>query len=225
MAERDRAETDAYIVARFAEWAGDLAYSRTLYAKVGRGEQYRLFPEKFDGPTDVIGFVSSLRAARLGEPTFEQSRALASKVFAVEREDEKSTVVEPLPLRPTANLRAVVHRVGVRDFEMRAYLSNPDYERRLFAMATKLGARQTASADQGEATATKGAYVSPGGEWVIEGVLFQQVAVSDFGLIKSDGRWTKEEPPRDAGEVLAPFQKLLDALDPSVAAANVQGGQ
>jgi hypothetical protein len=218
MAERDQADTNAYIVARFAEWAGDLSYSRDLYAKVGRGEQYRLFREKFDRPTDVIGFVASLRAARLGEPIGER-QTLAAKAFALEMADEITAHVDPLPLRATQNLRAVVHRVGQRDFEMRAYPSNLDYESRLYEMAQKFGTGSATSDGKRKADQERKSYKSPGGEWVIEGVLFQQVTVSDFGLIKSDGRWTKEDLPRNAEEILAPFQRLLYTLDPSAASA------
>lgn len=122
MAENDESDVEIYVVARFAEWAGDLDYSRMLYAEFGRGMQYELFPERFDRPADVIRFVSELRAARLGEPVSDETRRLATNVFAVEQQVKSTETKKPLLLRPTAHLRAVVHRVGTRDFEMRAYM-------------------------------------------------------------------------------------------------------
>ncbi|WP_373653485.1 hypothetical protein [Schlesneria sp. DSM 10557] len=210
MAEISDAEAKNYVVARFAEWAGDLAYSRSLYAEFGVNKKYAQIPDRFDDPVDVIGFVSTLRAVRLGEPTHEETRRLAFDVFSPEIEETTKSAPEPLLLQPTLNLRAVVHRTGVRDFEMRGYLINPEYESQLYSSATKLGAQTEEDRDD---SAGKSAYASPGGEWVVEGVLFQQVTVSDFGLIKSMGRWTKTELPSNVDEISGPFQQLLESLD------------
>lgn len=223
MADIERTNVDAYVVARFAEWAGDVEYSRKLYAEFGRGTRYYRFPEQFDGPVEVIRFVSELRAARLGKPVPEETRLLANEVFAVEEEGISTEAAKPVALEPTTHLRAVVHRVGTRDFEMRGYLSAPDFERHLYANAAALGARPLAT--DLDALDSDSIYSGPGGAWVIEGTLFQQVAVSDFGLIKSRGRWTRAELPRDAREVLDPFQRLLDALDPVRVQVSVREGQ
>lgn len=213
MAETEGPVIEAYIVARFAEWAGDRDHSRRLYAECGGRRPYNDFPKRFDGPLEVIRFVSELRAARLGEPVSDGTRVFAAKVFATEGHLRSLPPPEPMLLTPTRHLRAAVHRVGNRDFQMRAYLDRLEFEPRLYENARRVGtaAVQTASAE----TIGDRVYDSPGVTWVIEGRLFQKVTVSDFGLIKSEGRWTQQELPRTADEVLRPFQRLLEALDPA----------
>lgn len=225
MAKQDKLSAQIYAIARAAEWAGDLDFSRVMYAEFSGPSQYLLFPERFDGPMDVIRFVSALRAARLNEPTMSrETRSLAEKVFSVERLERKSFAApEPMPLLPTAHLRAVVHRTGERDFEMRGYMTSADFDQSLYANARKLAATRKLELAEEDTQSSPTSYGSPAGTWVIEGTLFQQVSVSDLGLIKSRGQWTRKELPSDSDAILSPFQVLLDALDPSDMSASIQG--
>src|SRR5690606_41439054 len=94
--------------------------------------------------TDVIAFVSRLRAVRLGEPATKDTIELAQRVFS-DSTAQKLEAPKPLLLRETPHLRGVVHRTGVRTFEMPAYLTDLSYEETIYRVSEK---RSFVSADQ-----------------------------------------------------------------------------
>jgi hypothetical protein len=117
----------------------------------------------------------------------------------------------------TRHLRGVIWRLGSREFQMYAYLTDLSWESNLFKNAkifiSKFGEEKLPSyLDSGEEARIK-SFMGSSGSWLITGNPFFQVHISDLGLIEAHGLWIKKELPKEAGQIKKAFSSILDKLD------------
>lgn len=217
---------DVFILARRAEWAGDVGYCRRRLFELrklterGRGMGSR-------HPLAVLRGAGESILHRLGG-----REALPRRLVIV-----------------TRHLRGVVWQTGAREFELRAFLRRPEWEDGLYRHAllaaeaptvTELepegggedrddGGRQGELFRQGERAPEIDEGPSVSWEEDARGLLCV-VTVDDFCLIKAKGLWAAEGRPQSAEEVTDRFAGILrriEAPDPAPvrSAGRLKGGR
>jgi hypothetical protein len=121
---------------------------------------------------------------------------------------------QPEPLA-TPHLRGVVWRRGVREFELRAFLTDLSWQDRLFAIVQDFRDPAEEKEPTEDLRSPDGVrtYQRLGGAWTVEGNPFLQVQVSDMGLIRAEALWTERALPDDASPIIGRFTELLKQLD------------
>lgn len=215
----DRRITDAYTLAKRAEWAGDTEFFRARVADLreltrGKGES-----EDWEPP-------ALLRRAAESMAEHMEGREAPPRELVIK----------------TKHLRGVVWQTGPRDFEMSAYLSDPSWEESLFRHArlaavapgtASLPEERDGGDEDRRATRGRGKRAElydpfpnierapsvtsgRGVSWEedADGLLCS-TTVSGLGLIKARGLWTGQEAPEAAHEIVSRFMGILDRIDPA----------
>src|ERR1019366_9984261 len=112
--DRDREVAD-FVVAAFAEWAGDFAYALAQRHLLASSKQFD-DETRFAEPVDALAFTSTVRAKQIrarmtGESGSQGWRSPGSRI---EGHDVPSE-----PILVSDHLRAVVRPLGPREYEMR----------------------------------------------------------------------------------------------------------
>src|SRR2546430_13772592 len=106
------AETDKFIVATFALWAGDFAFCEELLREFSPPAETPTFVEDIQHPEDVIRSTGALRLRQLWQKRGEFRK------LAAEYSDQGVEVTDKPIILETKNLRATVWRTGEREFVM-----------------------------------------------------------------------------------------------------------
>lgn len=133
----------------------------------------------------------------------------------------------------TANLRATIWRVGVREFVMYGYLINLGYAEELFDRARQIAelepaVRLTARQSSEKGKPKKGMrkkvdvdlegvkeFETPGASWTVEGNPFIQAELTDMGLIRVTALWTLRSLPDAGDQITGKLYSVLTELDQS----------
>jgi hypothetical protein len=213
---------ETYIVAQYAQWAGDYAYATQLLAEL------QLLP--FEGPLprsvsdnervernlthqdDILRVAAAPRARALRE-RIEQFGRLREGLPA------PYNAVSHTPLVLTGrHLRGTIWRTAVREFRFRCYLLHLSEEQGFLRQADALCQRnegeQEELIDAEPGTAQLPEFRGRDVSWVMPGNPFVNVTVSELCLAQALLLWVDRTPPETIEPIQRVCQKLLDELDP-----------
>jgi hypothetical protein len=207
------AETDIFIIATYALWAGDFAYAEDLLQEYSPPHQTPAISRNgIESPEAILRAIGALRLRQLRQKRGEFRRLAAEQVRNGVELTGEPTILE------TKHLRSTLWRRDERTFVMRGYLKSLLWDRRLLECAHN--AAETASHFESKQSPTRDELLESaeshypiGASWVIEGELFIQVEVTDLGQIEARGVWTRLRLPQDSEPVIGPFFNLLQSLD------------
>jgi hypothetical protein len=199
------AESDKFVIATFALWAGDFGFAEELLRGAAVPLKGLARHDRLDSPEDIIRTTAALRLRQLW-----QRRGEFRKVAS----EERGLVDAPLIISGT-HLRGAVWRIGERNFEMHAYLIDLAWERELFVRARQESDkhRPIENVESEEEATRLGNH--PGRElsWTVVGNPFMQVHVADLALIEVSFVWVAQELPHSVEEVTTPLSGLIRRLD------------
>jgi hypothetical protein len=209
------AESDKYIVATFALWAGDFAFAETLLREFSPPRNTPSLEGGIEAPEDIMRATGVLRLRQLW-----QRRGEFQKYVAEYRSHGMELVEQPLVVR-TEHLRGVVWRTGEREFQMQAYLVDLSWQDELFNRAHAEAGRHETARPSGRGTAAEPLELGRedivgrglGRAWTVTGHPFLQVEVTDLGLIDASMVWVEARLPERGEEIIGPFRGILNSLD------------
>ena len=208
------AETDRFVIASFALWAGDFDFVEKLLLEYSRPNDISSDKDEAQKPEDFIIKAGALRLRQLRQRREEFNKRAAE--YAKQGTDlrDKPYIIE------TEHLRATLRRTDIRAFLMQGYLSDVSWEKDLFVRARRFARRDQPAEDRGKSIEKDifvldddGVFKALGASWIIPGNPFIQVEVTDLGLIEASGLWTQDQLPKGVDDITAPFRKLLHDLD------------
>ncbi len=206
------AETDRFVVASFALWAGDVAYLESLLRDYPREQRTFRSLEAVEEPEEIIRIAAELRVRQLAQKRGEFNRAVEYPLGAPRMSiSDRPIVIE------TTHLRGTVWRAGLRDFLLQGYLSSLGWETNFFDRVNSLAQPSAVSSSspqdliEPEPAAESANRI--GGAWAIQGNPFVQVEVTDMGLFEANALWTGQDLPREFGPIRQAFRMLLESLD------------
>ena|SRR5579883_86574 len=213
------AETDQFIIATFALWAGDFSYVQQLLERYSPPHDTPRIADSASKPEDIIRATGALRLRQLW-----QKRGEFKKL--VEQDTDVQLTDEPIILE-TKHIRATLWRSAEREFFLQGYLKDLSWQGKLFELAHRQALNKDspkvpvfdAVTDLFEREDEQLAFVTfmpTGCSWVIAGNPFIQVELTDLGLLEAAGLWTEARLPRDAQAINNAFSKLLQSLDESL---------
>jgi hypothetical protein len=217
------AETDKFVVASFALWAGDFEYFEELLRGYSNPSDVKSIEGGAESPEDFIRATGALRLRQLRQKRGEFKKLTREYGRQGAKLTDKPTVME------TKHLRATLWRTGAREFLLQGYLTELSWQDGLFSRARHLAAANehlksknvspTSDAveelDVFESTATRKSFTGSGTAWVVAENPFIQVELTDLGLIEATGIWIERELPDAAASITQPFLRLLQGLDDS----------
>ena len=207
------ADTDKYIVATHALWAGDVEYFENLLKDFSPAKKDASRVDFAETPEDFIKATGALRLRQLW-----RKRAEFNSLVAAHSESNLEITDKPIILK-TAHLRAALWRTGEREFFMQGYLTELKWQRTLFDRAHEQAKKYLKPRlVQGKQPllkfiSTTKARVSPGSSWIAFGNPFLQIELTDMGLLEASGLWVKPLLPESGTEITNVFQALLESLD------------
>lgn len=204
------AETDGFVIATFALWAGDTQYADERLAEYSPLHSRPLATlTSLNSPEELIATTAALRRRQLATKTREFKKIVS------QRSDELGSLTEAPFVLQTDHLRATIYRRTSRQFSMRGYLRDLDWEPRLLELARKAGNLDSARLITSQPKLLKGpeSYGPLGASWAVEGSLFIEIDVTELGQIEANGVWTKLELPTGADAITKPFEAVLRSLD------------
>jgi hypothetical protein len=194
---------ETFIIARFAQWAGDFDFAQEMYGKIAHQKYHKTFPDAMEGPSDVIRVSAAFRNRQISQKK-EEFKLIVNTGLNKEQQDidYQPVIIE------TVHLRGALWRLGSREFRLRAFLSDLSWEKELFAIARELANKDLFPGQNEEI------YSPFSGSWEARlGEAFMQVFVDDMALIEVDGFWIGDTPPKSAENVKEKFMKVLLELD------------
>ncbi len=206
VAERSPSSTDAYIVARLALWAGDFDYAQNLLRDFAPLSKHGAMPDTVHNTEELIVYAAALRHRQLARRKGEFTQ-LAETISV----PDGSLTPQPLVIA-TRHLRAAVWRVGARQFQMRAYMSDLTWEAELFRLS-RAQVRELPEPSPPPRSAQPRHFVPLGTAWLRPGNPFVQIAISDLGLIQADALWTEAGAPVEFRPFHEAFKAVLESLE------------
>lgn len=211
------AETDKFIIASSALWAGDFEFFEALLREYSHPSEVEPICDNAKLPEDFIRATGALRLKQLWQRRGE-FRKLAGKY-----ERQGAAITDRPTIMQTKHLRATLWRTGTREFLMQGYLTELSWEDELFLRArllaypseisTSKGPAQTRQTAEADDLSEEESYTPLGAAWVIADNPFIQIELTDLGLVEATGIWTGRELPGAAAAITGPFLNLLHKLD------------
>jgi len=204
------AETDNYIIATFALWAGDFKFCETLLKKIAPVKQYRKIPDSVEGPEQFIKYIAALRQRQLSQKKGEFEKLISHYRSKDIDLVSSSTVIE------TNHLRGVIWRLDDRHFRLLAYLQDLSWENGLFEKSIQLLIKVREKKISGlfidtrHKPPTDSHYIR---SWGLLGNPFITVHQSEIGLIEATAIWIEEELPKDFNHIQEKLEAVLKYLD------------
>lgn len=204
-------DTENFITATFALWAGDFDHAEALL------KPYANAPS-LDGavasPDDLIRRTGALRLRQLRYKKRE-FRELA-------REHGLQTPIQATPaVLETKHMRGALWRLAAREFDLRAYLTDLSWEEKMLHLAHNEAAlherfeERIAHSDYTlKFLGDRESRTSLGVTWTVTGSMLLLAQLSDLCLLDVNGIWTQPDLPKTEHEIKEPFLLLLKALDP-----------
>jgi hypothetical protein len=210
------AETEKFIVATFALWAGDFKQVEKLLGEYSPPARTQTLDSDIESPEDLIRRTGALRLRQLRQKKGE------FKNLAREYQSGDSVLRSDPLILETDNLRSALWRVSSREFHLYAYLKNLDRQNEMIQLAHLEASRHERFeefAKQPERDLFSGEKDSEpkdplGVAWTVAGNPFLQVQVSDLCLVEVRTIWTASRLPRTAEAITKPLLSLLISLDP-----------
>ena len=211
------ADTDKFIIATFALWAGDFEHVEKLLREFSPPHETTSIDEGAEKPEDFIRATGALRLRQLRQKRGEFKKLAAEYANQEVEVTDKPTILE------TKHLRATLWRTGEREFVMQGYLKELRWQHSLFELAHREASRHDGPKPrlprslpyliepETEAQPSKPLGVA----WSIPQNPFLQVELTDLGLIEATGLWIEPRLPQNAEVIKEPFSKLLRTLDDS----------
>ncbi len=199
------AESDKFVVATFALWAGDVEFAEellrdTTIALRGTNRDHRV-----EAAEDLIRATAKLRLRQLWQRRGEFRKG-----------NRDRDLVDVPYIVPGTHIRGTVWRIGERNFEMQAYLTDLSWERDLFVRAQAEYAKHRSTVEiqrQGALTPRADAHPVRAVSWTIVGNPMMEVNVTDLAQIEVGIVWVSEELPQTSEELVAPLSGLIARLD------------
>lgn len=237
------ADTDKFIIATFALWAGDFLFFEKLLSTFSPPHRTVASERDMEEPEDFIRTTGALRLRQLWQKRSEFRK------LAAEYSSERVQVTDTPMILETEHLRATLWRTGEREFIMQGYLKDLGWQDHLFTCAReqaaksiepipetpqeelklprrkpKSSAQQTTSdidpddmSDEDYKELFHSIERPPilplGASWTQIGNPFIQVELTDLGLLEATGLWTEGRLPKKADSIVEPFMKVLRNLD------------
>ena len=211
-------DTEDFITATFALWAGDFEYAEALL------HQYSMAPPldgEVESPEDLIRRTGALRLRQLRQKKGE-FKLLAAQYPSRELKANPDVL-------ETTHLRGALWRLEAREFNLRAYLKDLSWQQNMLRLAHKealLHERVEERVDQSNyglgLRGEQQPQISLGASCTVTGSLLLRVQLSDLCLLEVNGVWTEHSLPISDHDIKQPFLKLLHALDPDIVAAQTQ---
>ncbi len=207
------AETDKFIIASFALWAGDFEFLEELLREFSPPQDTPSLQDRVESPVDIIRAAGALRLRQLW-----QKRGEFKKLIADYRMQGSEIVEQPDPLE-TLHLRATLWRVGEREFSMRAFLKDLAWQEELFGRAGREARRNrppsppTTALEPVRHPREEGSVTGLSVAWTVVGNPFMQVKLTDLGLLEVSALWIEPRLPETAEDVRTPLLQLLKTLD------------
>jgi hypothetical protein len=206
-------ETDKFVIATFALWAGDIKYCERLLREFSPVAGQRAADAHIGAPEDFIRVAGALRLRQLWQKRGE------FKSLAAEYGHAGLVLTDEPLILGTDHLRAAVWRLGEREFLMQAYLTNLEWQHSLFERAVTEASRSSptrgiaSAVRQPETNVEDEAVQSLGVAWAVPGNPFLQVELTDLALLEATALWTEPSLPENGEVITNSLQHLLDALD------------
>jgi len=207
------AETDNFIIATFALWAGDFSYCEQLLREFSLSHDAPSLDQSVERPEDFLRATGVLRLRQLWQKRGE-FRKLSLDYTGTDIEiTDKPIILE------TTHLRATLWRTGEREFLLQGYLKDLSWQSGLFERAhvhlSGVAEKKDSilPADSAGTQAEGRPYMPLGAAWIVEGNPFIQVELSDLGLLEASGIWTGSHLPESAELITGAFHTLLSTLD------------
>ena len=166
------AETDTFVVASAALWAGDFYYFETLMGKFVSQRGPQSSRDEVKDPEAIIMRTGEIRLKQLWQKRGEFRKLARSQIREGDMQTDKPIILE------TVHLRATVWRTGTREFLMQGYLTDLGFENRFFENARKVakvagGSAAASKLGNWESPEVKGEAMMPlGASWYVPGDLF-----------------------------------------------------
>jgi hypothetical protein len=216
-------ETDKFIIASCALWAGDFEYFEKLLREFSHPSDVKPIEHGAQSPEDFLRATGALRLRQLWQKRGEFKKLSRECAHQGAEITDKPTIME------TKHLRATLWRTGAREFLMQGYLMELSWQEGLFAHARRLAdaaehpkgkalaprSDTFEAVDMFEAEAAGESSTGLGATWVVAENPFIQVELTDLGLVEATGIWTGRELPRTAEAITEPFLRVLQSLDES----------
>ena len=207
------AETDNFIIATFALWAGDFAYFEQLLRGLSPPHNAPSLDQSLERPEDFLLATGGLRLRQLWQKRGEFRKLSLEYTGADIEITDKPIILE------TTHLRATLWRTGEREFILQSYLKDLSWQSGLFERAhahlSEVAGEKDSNlpADSAGTQAGGRPYMPLGAAWIVAGNPFIQVELSDLGLLEASGIWTGSHLPENAELITGAFHTLLSALD------------
>ena len=120
------AETDKFIIASFALWAGDFEYCEKLLRAYSNPSDVAPIEDGAEIPEDFIRATGALRLRQLWQKRGEFKKLTKEYGNQGVEITDKPTILE------TKHLRATLWRTGAREFMMQGYLKELSWQEGLF---------------------------------------------------------------------------------------------
>jgi hypothetical protein len=208
------AETDQFIVATFALWAGDFDYVESLLGQYSPPAKTSKISDVIESPEELIRRTGALRLRQIWQKKGEFKK-LASAYSSRGGFNSSPVIIE------TNNLRGALWRIGSREFHLHGYLTNLERQDEMIRLAHTEASRNELlepQVSEGEANLFSRDDDKPrrplGVSWNVTGSPFLQARVSDLCLVQVNGIWTGSRLPENAEDIKSPFSSLLESIDP-----------
>lgn len=189
-----------FVIARFAQWAGDTELALKLFRKIGRGRRASDFYGKPLSPSEVIVAASLRRSGQI----VRNRKSLRDYVPRDQQEEELSVAIE------TRHLRAVIWQFETDEYEMRGFLTDLGWEGRLFENARRLAGDQQKQPIGDSKNNKLPVRLGRGIGWTLTGDRASRITVDELGLIQSRTAW---QPPQAQEAVLEHHRRILRLLE------------
>ena len=212
-------DAENFITATFALWAGDFEYAEQLLSRYSNESPLK---DAVESPDDLIRRTAALRLRQLRQKKGE------FKSLAAEQGLRSPVQANPAVLE-TKHLRGALWRLGAREFNLCAYLTDLSWHENMLRFAH----REAALHERVEEPIVQKNYgldfrdeqqskINLGVAWTVTGSVLLRAQLSDLCLLEVNGLWTEPELPHTDEEIKQPFVRLLNALDPDLI-PNVKG--
>lgn len=211
------ANTDKFVIATFALWAGDFDFFEQLLREFSPPRDSPPIDGHIESPEDLIKASGALRLRQLW-----QKRGEFKKLSQEYQRQGLELSDKPLILK-TSHLRATVWRTSERAFSMQAYLTDLSWQDEFFARA-----QRQASAKKSPKYPSVGPKYKPlegeqmgepitgaGASWSVVGNPFLQVDLTDMGLLVVSALWVEATLPENAEPITNRLVEVLWSLDES----------
>ena len=200
----EQAVFEDYLVARLAMWAGDIEEAELRLIN---------YPRRIDFYQNFAAASADRTLRQLRRRNGEYQTALNASNISPEPN------VSPALRSAGGHLGGVLWAESDREFELRGYLMDLSWNEQFYERARALSDGTSLGDSRSEKKVEKTRERS-GLNWNTSENIFIQVHIGAFQTLSAHGVWVAEREPKNAKELLAPFQSVLNQIDPEPEKSN-----